>query len=1339
MAQSPQTISEPPVFPLEAFLPLDRRQTLAQGQNLPECADGTALFADVSGFTPLMERLANTLGPQRGAEELTRLLNALFTPLIRTIHGYGGQIIAFGGDALTCWFPRGMAPSAHRAAACALEMQRQVAHFGRIEATAGPVTLSMHIGLATGPVRRFCVGRPPHGRLEVLAGATMERLAEAERRAGPGQTVLDAATAALLPPDTFHPLEDGFALLEDLPTLLLPIPSARPPTPPSRTLRSWLAGPLYRRLRSGGRRFSAELRRVAAIFVRFAGLDYDRDPRVGTKLRRYVALAQELLAFYEGYLALVSCGDKGSLLFILFGAPLTHEDDPDRAVGFALEFQEAAEALPFIRGQCIGISLGRVYAGILGSAERCTYTVLGDEVNVAARLMEAAAPGQILVSRPVERAAGRFAFRSLGAVPVKGREEAVPIFTPLPLEKRPREMGEERLVGREAEKETIRNLLDEVEAGRGHLLQITGEAGVGKSALVRFLLRQAQDRSWRTYQSACLSYGQHTPYLPWRMILEQVCGLTPEMESPERVARLEEAVAALPEPPGRPGFWRNRFPLLAEVMGLEVAETPLTRALEGELRRDNTFLLLEAQVRHLTEMGPVAIVLEDAYWADELSLLLVAHIGRGLEGVPLLLVVVQRPWREPPEAVRALLGLAQQTTLALSPLPRETSVELARLRLRGASISPRLEALLQERARGNPFYIEELLRALQEAGRLRRRDGEVELSGDEEKLELPDTIEGLVQARLDRLPEEERMTLKVASVIGRAFQRSLLKEVHPLRPGEKTLARQLLRLERTNFTLLEEGFPEWRYAFQHPILHEVTYGTLLFAQRRELHGAIGAALERRYAADLYRALDALAYHYARGEEREKAVHYLHQAAEKARREYANEVAIGYYSQALERLRPEEVEKRYDLLAGRERIYDLLGEREAQEKDLLEMARLAEALADPRRRVEVMNRQARRAVAIGDLEGARILAQRARQYAEEHGCREEAAQSLRILGIVYGTLGEYEEAHRAFVQAGREYGELGERTGEAACLGNLGLVHLYRGNLDLARAYHSQALELFRTLGNRQEENTALINFGMTEFQCKSYEQALACWQQALTISQEIGHRVNEEIILGDLGDLALALGKLAEATRYHREALRLAQQMQDREGESLSLSGLGRIAARRGETSEARAALEKARNLYREMGHRHGEARTLYLLGQVALGAGEEYALDYFRQALEMYKEIGDRNNALLAQAWLGLALLLAGKREEARTLLEEVEAELEATPYAGDVPEQELWWAIYRAYREMGEKRAQAALERARDRIQEQAGRLRDPRLRRSFLENVPVNREIMEAWTGPGTAGLE
>jgi predicted ATPase/class 3 adenylate cyclase len=1344
MKPSREAISAPP---LDAHLPLDRRRALAQGQELPERDWGTALFADVSGFTPLMERLASRLGPQQGAEALTLLLNALFTPLIAEIHRYGGGIVAFGGDALTCWFPdltpfpsprsgdEGKGEASPRAAACALAMLQQVAAFPA-ETPAGLVTLAMHIGMATGEVRRFGVGRPPYGRLDVLAGATVDRMAAAQYRAGTGQVVVDAATAEVFPAAVLTPVDEGFYLLGEFGPVAAP---GRPPAPPAlsaRRVRPWLAGPLYRRLRAGRGAFAAELRLVTPMFVNFAGLDYDRDPDAGARLQQYVVLAQEQLAPYEGHLAAVTCGDKGSVLYILFGAPIAHEDDPAHAVGFALAFQETVRMLPFITAQRIGVSQGRAYAGILGSAERCTYSVLGDEVNVSARLMQSAAAGQVLVSRPVQKAAaGRYTFRSLGSLAVKGKEEPITILEPLaPQESRPAAAADQHLVGRVEERQSLDGLIAAVAAGQGRVLLVVGEAGVGKSALVRYLLQQVRERRWPAYVGSCLSYGQHIPYLPWRLILEDVYRLGPALRPEERAGRLEEAVAALPDPANQPGYWRARLPLLAEALGLEVADTPLTRSLEGELRRDNTFQLLEALVRALAAGQPAVVVLEDAYWADELSLQLAAHIGRGLADLPLLLVTVQRPASEKTTPLHAFPHLVR---LAVGPLEEAYALALARQRLSAAALPPELEALLQGRAQGNPFFIEELVRALQEGGCLQRDGDTVQLCGDWQTLQIPDTIEGVVQARLDRLAEEDHLTLKVSSAIGRTFQRPLLREVHPTRPAEVALARHLERLGHAAFVLLEEAAPEWRYIFGHPILHEVTYGTLLFAQRRQLHGAIGAVLERWYAEALPRVLDLLAYHYARSEEREKAVHYLQRAAEKARREYANAVALGYYSQALERLLPEERELRYDLLAGRERIYDLLGEREAQEIDLAGMDRLAAELSDARRQVDVLNRRARRAAEMGAFEEGQSVCQQALARARDAGDRLGEAEACKTLGVLRASLGEYTAAQEAFGQAMENYRLLNQQEGELTCLNNLGLVSLYQGDVEAAQQFYHQALEMAAQLADRRREGKLLLNIGLSYRLRSDYDQARSYSEQAMAIFQEIGDLPTLEITLDSLGAIALTQGDLEAALAYHQRAMELARRLEDSLGEATALCSLGLVSMYGRQYPLARRHLRASRQQCRQIGYRRGEADALHNLGVLELLAGRPAeAVRGLRQALALRKKIGEMGNALVAQSWLGLAYLEAGESARAQACLQEVMARLDAEGYGSDSPQQEVWWAAYQVWQGAGEKgRAREALERAHQLIQEQAGRIQDPVRRKSFLEYVPVNHAVEEAWQGtPG-----
>ncbi len=1302
---------------LAAYLPLDRRLALVEGRPLPERCRGSVLFADLSGFTPLMERLVGALGPQRGAEELTLLLNQVFGRLIETVHRYGGAIVAFGGDALTCCFLGERA--GRRATEAGLAMQRVMAEIGTLETTAGPVQLSMHIGIGSGEMRRFLVGREPYGLVDLLAGKPVERMGQAQGYAQAGEVVVDRETAWEVPGEEVA--EGYYRALPGTETTVGELPAL--PALPAEAVRRWLTEAVWRRIQSGGRAFAAELRLVTSVFVRFDGLDYEGDAEVGKKLDRYVGEVQQLLGRYEGHLGMVACGEKGSVVLGVLGAPLSHEDDVARAVGFAEELLERGKSLGYLQGQRVGISHGRVYAGVLGSERRWTYTVMGDEVNLSARLMGKAGLDTVLVSeRVLEGAAGRWRFEALGQVAMKGKAQPVPVYLLRGKEERvERREGEREVVGREQEQERLQELLAQ-EGGR--VLEVVGEAGVGKTALVEAVLEEVERAGRPVYVGRCVGYGQKTAYLPWRRVIEQMGGLRTERD---REGQLRKVVRRLADPAGRVGYWEARFPLLAEAVGLRVEETPLTRALEGELRRDNTFQVLEAVLEQWGRGG--VVVIEDGQWADELSRLLAVEMGRMVcrpAGVALL--VVRR--EEDGEGWEGLSGLPGYERVALEALGAEAVEELARRRL-GKRPGERLRTVLQERAQGNPFFVEELVRTLEEGGQLVERDDEVDLR-EEEAVQVPETVEGLVRARIDRLGEGERLTLKVAAVVGREFERGIVWAVHPERPAEGVMGRQLAHLEEAAFTQLEEGEPWWRYAFRQATLQEVAYETLLYAQRRALHGAIGAELEQRCRGDEWGVVEVLAYHYARSGEREKAIAYLRWAGDKARREYANKEALAYYTEALERLRKGEEELRYELLSGRERIYDLLGEREAQGRELDEMERLAQAMGDGHRQVEVLNRKARRLADMGAYEEGLILIRSSLDLARQVEDLEGLAEGYKAFGVLQASAGDYKGAEQAFRQALETYRHIGDREGEFTSLNNLGLLSDYCGNIDGSLNFYRQALEISAELNDPRWEARLLINLGLAYLRRSAYDLACLHGEQALEASREVGDQPAVVICLGALAEVAFLQGDLQRARTYHQEALDLAWSLQDAEGAALAQANLGLLALCRGDLEEAETWLHQAVNRYRQIGSRRGEALALHGLGQVAFWAGRPaLARDLFAKALAIRTEIGEVGNDLLSRSWLGLTILLQGDPEEARRHLDAVLEGLARKGYGGDAPEQEIWWATYRIWQGLGEEeKARRSLERAYHLVQEQASFVSDPANRRTLLQQIPVNREIVRGW---------
>ncbi|HNQ11367.1 MAG TPA: AAA family ATPase, partial [Giesbergeria sp.] len=507
-------------------------------------------------------------------------------------------------------------------------------------------------------------------------------------------------------------------------------------------------------------RFLAELRPVVSAFVRFEGLDFENDPQVVEKLNQYLGEVQRLAAQYGGSVVRQDYGDKGSVLHVIFGAPVAHEDDELRAVGWTVDLQNAARQFPFITAQHIGMTRGQVYAGALGAAVRRGYTLMGDEVNASARLMQAAQPGQTLVSQRIMQAAQkRYMFHQFPGFQVKGKYEAVPVATPVaPLPPMPQMMPAGPLVGRDGEVAVLEEALNALMAGQGKTLRVEGDTGLGKTRLVAELVQKAMMRGVRTLVGSALSTSLASPYYPWREILNALFGLQPIWPAQQQAMQIQNMLQWInPE-------WIPRVPLLGDLLGLEIPDTPMTAAFDARLRRESLFALLGDLLARMAMQQPLLILIEDCHWADEASRALIEALALSLAGARVLLVVTHRPSDQPDRPI--LPGLAAAGHVKLQELAPASVQMLAAARL-GAELPPDLLALIQERAQGIPLFVEELAETIRETSKLQAVGGHWQFTSTGDAQKLPDTIQGVVLARLDRLGEDARLTLSVASVAGR--------------------------------------------------------------------------------------------------------------------------------------------------------------------------------------------------------------------------------------------------------------------------------------------------------------------------------------------------------------------------------------------------------------------------------------------------------------------------------------------------------------------------------------------------------------------------------------------
>lgn len=1120
----------------QLFIPLDRRRALAQDLPLADRVQGAALFADVSGFTPLTEKLTREFGPQRGAEELTQQMNRVFDALIHEVDRYGGSVIGFSGDAITCWFD---GDDAWRATTCALAMQAAMA---RLNAATNAPPIALKIAIACGAARRFQVGEPSLGMIDVLAGATLDRLAAGEHLATRGEIILDATsahaqqqrltietwrTAASVEPDVPAPMKEAsYAVVHALAPLAAPQPITATYSLTEAQVRPWVLPALYERIAGGQRAFLAELRPVVTLFCRFRGIDFDGDNAAGDKLDQFVRLVQRIAARYEGTLIQMTVGDKGSYLMLAFGAPLAHDDDAVRAVTAAMDIRAQANTLPFIHSLQTGISRGTMCAGAYGGSTRQSYTTLGDETNVAARLMEHAASGQIIVSqRLADTLPPRYRLEPMGQVHVKGKDEPIPLYQVVGVATTDETQGGARkgsaaLVGRAVEQAELTANFNALRAGKSAVIVIEGDAGLGKSQLAVTFLAHARDAEALTLFGNAEALEQATPYFVWRAIVRALLGLA---ENDEHAAARRRALESLEN--------EKLAPLLNALLSFDFPENELTAQMSGEVRAENLHALLVRLLRARARTQPLLLVIEDVQWLDSASWALVLRAARQVQ--PMLLVLTLRPPGIPlPAYYIQLMNTKDVMWLELNALSPETTTLLVAQRLGVNTLSAPLAALVRERAEGNPFFSIELAYALRDANLLAFADGQAQLAPGVElsRLTLPDTVQGVITSRIDRLTPSQQLALKVASVIGRVFAFRILRDVEPVEAYRATLLSDLVSLDQLELAELETPDPNLAYHFTQLITQEVAYNLMLFAQRRELHRAVAEWYERTYAGNLAPYYALLTYHWGQAEERGRTVDYAERAGSAALSASAHQEAVEFFQRVLA-LDEQSNETSQEAQARRARVTRMLGEAYRR------WGRLAEAQTNLERAAELYGypSPAPKGNLPSKLVGQALRQTGHRLRAPQPVASERARQQLREVAQIYEMLAEL-------------YFFAGKRGASLYCsIHMLNLAESAGPSPELARAYANTSLlaglfgihGLAETYYQRAVKTAEIVNIPATR---ADVERTNALYRSGMGQWARVAAQVNEARgVYQQLGDKRYwgdCTALLATAAYYQAEYAR---------------------------------------------------------------------------------------------------------------------------------------------------------------------------------------------------------
>lgn len=880
---------------------MDRRRELAGIGEVPRKSRGAALFADISGFTSLTEELGRALGPRRGAEELTTLLNRVFGPITAVIDGQGGSIISFGGDSVICWFPD---DDGWRATAVGLELIGILGDFR--ESQHGPArSLDIKVAVASGLATRLRVGRAKRAYMDVLAGDVIASLVAESRLLQRGEVALSHGVSAAVAGRIETRTVEGNGRLRYLAGGLLEEPPALPIPKPEvldqRGAADWILPFVRDHLQHGLGEFMGQLRDVVTVFVGFGSEDEADEILDVEEFDSFVATAQEVISSYEGMVLQVLIDEKGSHLYAVFGASIAHEDEARRAVVAAQHLIGGAGPASKVRA---GMASGVTYVGAYGGENRMTFGVIGPSVNLAARLMQQAPPGSLYVTEQIARKKGhQEEFSEVGETVLKGMEQGVAIYQTVPaIARAPKERGTSasgRLIGRDDERSLLATGLARLQGGRGDTFIVEGAAGIGKSRLLGDFVDRAVLMGTEVISAAGDEIESATAFFAWRSVLRQMFGGNDAAAE----ERLLDFMASDP--------WRaDRVGLLASIISSSVEDSYLTAGMDPALRMENTQQLLTAIIRDAPRSAPLVLVLDDGHWMDSSSWAMAERAGREIPSV--MIVIGTRPFSEaagsaPPEEYRRLLDEDGATHIVLDELDPNEALELVEYCLGVTSLPGPVSELIVEQAGGHPYFSEEIGFALRDAGLLIVENGESHLAPevhDLSEIDFPQSVQEVITGRFDRLAVTEQSILKVASVIGREFDVDTLANVYPGTITRDEVDETLQGLVPLDLIQPVPG-SVGRYRFRHAITRDIAYGLLLYSQRHQLHGAVAYWMEVSHADDPESVLAPLAYHCrnslstgSSGSEVDRALDYLGRAGRKSLRNFAHREAIGFLSDAL---------------------------------------------------------------------------------------------------------------------------------------------------------------------------------------------------------------------------------------------------------------------------------------------------------------------------------------------------------------------------------------------------------------------------------------------------------
>ncbi len=869
----------------------------------------------------------------------------------------------------------------------------------------------------------------------------------------------------------------------------------------------------------------------------------------------------------------------GDGVMALFGAPIAHEDHARRACYAALTIQTDlkpfAEKLHTEYGidfkLRIGLNSGGVVVGAIGDDLRMDYTAQGDTANLAARMEHNAAPGSILVSKHTYRLAKAFFdFRPEGTIQVKGKAEPIEAYRlikPSEVETRIEAStvrGLTKFVGRKREIETLREAFEKARSGEGQVVGVVGEAGVGKSRLLLEFRNSLPKGECVFLEGRCLHYGSFMPYLPILDALRSYLGIKEGEKESVIKQKMDERIV------GRDNALMRCLPPIQELFSVTVDDEEFA-GLEPKDKREKTFESLRDILVRGSQSRPIVWAVEDLHWIDKTTEDFLDYLIGRLPGARILLILLYRPEYTHQWGSKSYYG-----KIGVGQLSSSTSAELVHAILEGAAVLPELRDLILSRTAGNPLFMEELTHSLLENGSVQKEVDQYVLVRNASEIQVPDTIQGIIAARMDRLEESLKRIMQVASVIGREFAFRVLETITEMKDDLKS---NLLNLQGLEFIYEKSLFPELEYIFRHALTQEVAYNSLLLKRRKEIHERIGRAIEELYPDRLEEFYEMLAYHFSRSGQAEKAAGFLKLAGTRAMRNNSLWEAFHFFKDALGSL--EELPDNDENKAGRVELFLLL----------VAPVRL-----------------------LGFPEGSLDLLRSGDALARQIGDRTAFAALHSALGIYYSTAGGNPEMGRQYVEECLEdlenidYVHSITPIGYDACYS-----YFVRGEI---RKLESLTANVLKLLENAGEESgffgrpanpyCMLLGWhGCAQAEHGHCDEGKHFIDRGRAFADQLDHLITRGVLEQASGFLHVMLGDFKTAADDYRQALKCYEQAQAPLFMGVTKSAMGYATYMSGEPRGALSLIEEGCKIHENLGMPLWLSFIYWFLGEVRFFSGD--------------------------------------------------------------------------------------------------------------------------------------